>query len=91
MFEDEWDPKPQIQVLQKEELDRTVVTNGRSAYSRSTNRKNEKTPVISFPRMPEESSVTHEIIHHMKAIDIDRTGFAKTAYPIDKKRSNQVR
>ncbi len=65
--------------------DQNVTTDGKSAYSRSTNRNGEKTPIISFPRKPEESSVTHEVIHHLKAVDNDRTGFAKTAYPVDNK------
>ncbi len=63
--------------------DQTVTTDGKSAYSRSTDRNEGKTPVISFPRKPEESSVTHEVIHHLKAVDKDRTGFAKTAYPVN--------
>ena len=83
--------------------DQTVTTDGKSAYSRSTSRNDGKTPVISFPRKPEESSVTHEVIHHLKAVDKDRAGFAKTAYPVDnngttkcdkildKKTYNQVR
>ncbi len=65
--------------------DQTITTDGRSAYSRSTNHNGEKTPVISFPRKPEESSVTHEVIHHLKAVDNDRTGYARTAYPVDNK------
>ena len=83
--------------------DQTVTTDGKSAYSRSTSRNDGKIPVISFPRKPEESSVTHEVIHHLKAVDKDRAGFAKTAYPVDnngttkcdkildKKTYNQVR
>lgn len=83
--------------------DQTITTDGKSAYSRSTSHNDGKTPVISFPRKPEESSITHEVIHHLKAVDKDRTGFAKTAYPIDnngttkcnkipnKKTYNQVR
>ena len=51
--------------------DQTVTTDGKSAYSRSTSRNDGKTPVISFPRKPEESSVTHEVIHHLKAVDKD--------------------
>ena len=56
----------------------------RNAYERVTIDDPDKPPRLIINH-PDESSITHEMIHHMRTVDKDRSRYSKTAYSVDGK------
>ena len=50
----------------------------------TTNDK-DSVPYIDLKTNSDETTITHEVLHHLRTVDKDRSGYAKTAYPVDSK------
>ena len=55
------------------------------AYDRVTTDRKVDSPSIHLTKKPDETAITHEVLHHLRTVDTERTGYAKTAYPVDNK------
>ncbi len=56
----------------------------RGHNARVDTRRPHNSPEFRFSEKAGEDTITHEIIHHLRTVDVERSRYSKTAYPVKK-------
>ena len=63
----------------------TSVDTSKDTYARKESKFPDAKAEIILKNGAGETTITHEVVHHLRTVDPDRDKYAKTAYPVDKK------